>query len=108
MFLNWILNHETSNIVINFSQNVDINTELPQIFVNKSNVEVSGNWSLSSPNSLTFTPSENWPDGGLVSVQIQDGLTSTDDVLIGLAKGNRYNYIVEAEKTFEYVSYELD
>ncbi|GAA3638437.1 alpha/beta hydrolase fold domain-containing protein [Flavivirga jejuensis] len=97
-----------SPIVITFDQSIDENSDYPKIYVNKSDTEASGNWVLSPSNILTFTPTENWPANGLVSVQIQEGLKSTNDLSIALAKGDTYNFIVEAEKTFEYVSYQLD
>jgi acetyl esterase/lipase len=98
----------TSDIVINFSQNVDDTSEYPKIFVNKSDTEAAGTWSLSAENTLTFSPAENWPENALVSLQIQEGLKSTDDVFIGLASGNTYNFIVAPEKVFAYESYELE
>tara|TARA_R110001592_G_scaffold123108_4_gene330642 strand:+ start:34389 stop:36539 length:2151 start_codon:yes stop_codon:yes gene_type:complete len=90
----------TSDIVINFSQNVDSTSEYPKIFVNKSETEAVGTWTLSPSNTLTFSPAQNWPANALVSVQIQAGLKSTDDVAIGLANGATYNFIVETDKDF--------
>ncbi|MEP5341599.1 MAG: alpha/beta hydrolase fold domain-containing protein [Algibacter sp.] len=97
-----------SNITINFTQNVDNNSEYPKIFVNKSDIEAAGEWSLSSPNALTFTPTENWPYNALVTFEMQEGLKSTEGIFIGLSARNSYNFIVESEKVFEYINYELD
>lgn len=97
----------TSDIVINFSQNVDPTSDYPKIYVNKSETEAAGTWSLSPINTLTFSPTENWPANALVSLQIQEGLTSADGVAIGLASGSTYNFIVESEKVFAFTSYEL-
>ena len=98
---------KTSDIVISFSQNVDSNSDYPKIFVNKSNTEATGTWNLSLANTLTFTPAENWPANALVSLQIQEGLRSTENVAIGLAKGASYNFIVEAEVVFDYEDIEF-
>jgi len=89
-----------SDIIINFSQNVDNTSEYPKIFVNKSETEAAGTWNLSPANTLTFSPAEDWPANALVSLQIQEGLKSTDDVAIGLANGSKYNFIVETDKDF--------
>lgn len=97
-----------ASISINFSQNVDDSSEYPKVFMNKSETEAGGTWSLSSPNTLTFTPTENWPNNALVSVKMQEGLKSTDGVFVGLAKGDTYNFIVESDKIYEYINYELD
>ncbi|MEO9570138.1 MAG: alpha/beta hydrolase fold domain-containing protein [Polaribacter sp.] len=96
-----------ADISISFSQNVDTSSEYPKVYVNKSNVEAQGTWSLSSPNSLTFTPTENWPAKALVSLQIQEGLKSTDGIFIGLANGNTYNFIVQPEEIFDYETIEV-
>jgi len=98
----------TSNITINFTQNVDSGSEYPKIFINKNDVEAAGEWSILSPNALTFTPTENWPYNALVSLEIEEGLKSTEGIFIGLAGRNKYNFIVESEKVFEYINYELD
>ncbi|MEL0652563.1 alpha/beta hydrolase fold domain-containing protein [Algibacter sp. TI.3.09] len=96
-----------SDVVINFSQNIDSNSEYPKIFIDKSEIEASGTWSLSSVSSLTFSPSGNWPANALVSLQIQEGLKSTDGVAIGLAKGDTYNYIVEGDVVYQYETIEF-
>lgn len=98
----------SEGITINLSQGIDINSTLPKIFINKSDVEAIGEWNLSSPNSITFTPNENWPYNALITLELQEGLKSTDGIFVGLASTNRYNFIVESEKVFEYINYELD
>lgn len=90
----------TSDIVINFSQNVDETSNYPKIYVNKSETEAAGTWSLSPANTLTFLPAENWPANSLVSLQIQEELKSVDGVFIGLASGSTYNFIVETDEDF--------
>ncbi|MEP3838669.1 MAG: alpha/beta hydrolase fold domain-containing protein [Algibacter sp.] len=99
---------QDGDITITFSQNVDDSSDYPKIFINKSDIEASGTWNLSPANTLTFSPDENWPTNALVTVKIQDGLKSTDGVFVGLAKGDTYNFIVESDKIYEYVNYELD
>ncbi|MDO7172357.1 alpha/beta hydrolase fold domain-containing protein [Mariniflexile sp. AS56] len=90
----------TSDIVINFSQNVDATSVLPKIYVDKSDVEATGTWSLSPSNTLTFSPDQNWPANVLVSLQIQEGLKSTDGIAIDLSKGSKYNFIVETDEDY--------
>lgn len=95
------------DLLIEFNQSVDPTSEYPKIFVNKSTTEAVGTWSLSSPTLLSFSPAENWPANALVSLQIQEGLKSTDGIAIGLANGASYNFIVAPEQTYPYTSYEL-
>ena len=91
------------NIVIEFNQDVEVITSnYPKVYVNKSATETDGTWVLSPSNVLTFTPDVNWPAGAFVSVQIQETLKSADDVVIGLAQGDSYSFIVEAENVFDF------
>ncbi|WP_139956481.1 alpha/beta hydrolase fold domain-containing protein [Flavicella sediminum] len=89
-----------SNITITCDQPIDASSVFPKIHIDKSEEEAAGNWVLSPSNTLTFTPTENWPANGLVSVQIQAGLKSTEGVAVGLANGATYNFIVETDEDF--------
>ncbi|MFB9052748.1 alpha/beta hydrolase fold domain-containing protein [Formosa undariae] len=89
-----------ANIIITFSQDVDKTSDYPKIYINKNETETAGNWILSPANTLTFTPSEDWPFKGLVTLNIEDGLKSTDAVAIDLTKATKYNFIVETDENF--------
>ena len=95
-------------IVVTFDQAIDETSEYPKIYINKSETETTGNWVLSPSNVLTFTPTERWPARSLVTLKIQEGLRSTDNAIIGLAKRDSYGFIVDAEETFPIESYELE
>lgn len=83
-------------IKISFSQNVDTASVLPKVYINKSETEATGRWTLTSPNELTYVPNGVWPYGALVSVKIYEGLKSTDGVSVGLAARSDYTFIVES------------
>ena len=95
-------------IVVTFDQSIDATSEYPKIYINKSETEASGNWVLSPSNVLTFTPTENWPARSLVTLKLDEGLRSTGNAIIGLAKRDRYGFIVDAEETFDFETYELE
>ena len=99
---------KTADISIAFSENVDSTSEYPKVFINKSNTEVVGTWSLTTPKTLTFSPTENWPANAFVSLQIQGGLKSTDGIAIDVTTGNTYNFIVAADNVYAFNSYLLD
>ncbi|MFB9056113.1 alpha/beta hydrolase fold domain-containing protein [Mariniflexile ostreae] len=96
-----------SPIVITFDKDIDETSDYPKVFINKSETDASGNWVLSPSNVLTFTPTENWPFRSLVTLKIQEGLKSTTNAIIGLANRDTYNFIVDAEETFEFETYQL-
>ena len=89
-----------SNITVVCDQPIDATSVFPKIYINKSETEAAGNWVLSPSNTLTFTPDVNWPYNGLVTVEINEGLKSTDDVSVNLSKGTKYNFLVETDKDF--------
>ena len=95
-------------IVVTFDQSIDETSEYPKIYINKSETEASGSWVLSPSNVLTFTPTENWPARSLVTLKLDDGLRSTDNAIIGLEKRDSYGFIVDAEETFAFETYELE
>lgn len=95
-------------IVVTFDQSIDENSEYPKIYINKSETEASGDWVLSPSNVLTFTPTENWPARSLVTLKIQEGLRSTNNAIISLAKRDTYGFIVDAEETFAFETYQLE
>ncbi|MDO6737766.1 alpha/beta hydrolase fold domain-containing protein [Wenyingzhuangia sp. 2_MG-2023] len=89
-----------SNITVVCDQAIESSSVFPKIYIDKNETEVAGNWVLSPSNTLTFTPSENWPHNALVTVKIEEELTSTDGVSIDTSKGTTYNYIVETDKNY--------
>lgn len=89
-----------SPITLTCDQAIDATSVFPKIYVNKSETEASGNWVLSPANTLTFTPTQNWPTDALVSVEVVEGLLSTDSVSIDLSKGAVYSFIVETDKDY--------
>lgn len=91
---------KTDNIAITFSQEVDVNSVLPKVYVNKSNVEYPGTWNVSSSTTLSFTPDSDWPYASLITVKLNENLVSTDNVALGLPKFKEYNFIVESENNF--------
>jgi acetyl esterase/lipase len=95
-------------IVVTFDKSIDETSEYPKIYINKSETEASGNWVLSPANVLTFTPNENWPARSLVTLKILEGLKSTDNAIISLAKRDTYGFIVDAETTFAFETYQLE
>jgi acetyl esterase/lipase len=96
----------TSDIVINFSENLDDTSQYPKIFINRSTTEAAGTWNLSPGNTLTFSPTENWPANALVTLQIQEGIKSIDNAsFIGDVT---YKFVVASEKIFAYTDKELD
>ena len=95
-------------IVVTFDQAIDETSEYPKIYINKSETEASGSWVLSPSNVLTFTPTENWPFRSLVTLKMQEGLRSTDNAIIGLAKRDTYGFLVDAEQTFAFDTYQLE
>ena len=95
-------------IVVTFDQAIDETSEYPKIYINKSETEASGSWVLSPSNVLTFTPTENWPFRALVTLKMQEGLRSTDNAIIGLAKRDTYGFLVDAEQTFAFDTYQLE
>jgi acetyl esterase/lipase len=90
----------TSSITITCDQPIEPTSVFPKIYINKSETEAAGDWVLSPANTLTFTPSENWPYKALVTVQIDERLKSTDDVSVDISKGTKYNFIVETDEDF--------
>ena len=95
-------------IVVTFDASIDETSEYPKIFINKSETEASGTWVLSPSNVLTFTPTEPWPARSLVSLELQEGLRSTEGAKIDLEDRYIYGFLVDAEDTFAFESYELD
>jgi len=95
-------------IVVTFDKSIDETSEYPKIYVNKSETETAGNWVLSPSNVLTFTPAENWPARSLVTLKIQEGLKSIDNAIISLAKRDTYGFLVDAEQTFAFETYQLE
>lgn len=94
-------------IVVTFDKSIDETSDYPKIYVNKSQTETTGNWVLSPSNVLTFTPTENWPARSLVTLKIQEGLRSTDNAILSFAKRDTYGFIVDAEQTFAFETYQL-
>lgn len=90
----------TDPISLSFSQSVDINSELPKVYINRSTRETTGNWYLTTANTLTFTPAENWPYNGFVTVEINENLKSTENVLIDVSKTAKYNFLVATDTNF--------
>lgn len=90
----------TSSVTITCDQAIEPTSIFPKIYINKSETEAAGNWVLTTSNTLTFTPSENWPYKALVTVEIGEGLKSTDDVSVNISKGTKYNFIVETDEDF--------
>jgi acetyl esterase/lipase len=90
----------TSSITITCDQAIEPTSVFPKIYINKSETEATGDWVISPSNTLTFTPSENWPYKALVTVKIGEGLKSTDEVSIDISKGTKYNFIVETDEDF--------
>lgn len=91
---------KTETIALTCNQNIDINSVLPKIYLNKGTTATAGTWSLTNPKTLSFTPSQNWPLGALVSLQIQEGLLSTDGGAVDISKRTKYDFIVETESTY--------
>jgi len=90
----------TSSITIKCDQSIEPTSVYPKIYINKSETEAAGNWVLSPANTLTFTPSENWPYKALVTVKIDAGLKSTADVPVDMTKATKYNFIVETDEDY--------
>lgn len=90
----------TSSITITCDQSIEPTSVFPKIYINKSETEAAGDWVISPSNTLTFTPSENWPYKALVTVKIDEGLKSTDDVSVDISKETKYNFIVETDEDF--------
>jgi len=95
-------------IVISFDQAIDETSEYPKIFINKSETEASGTWVLSPSNVLTFTPTEPWPAKSLVSLELQEGLRSTEGAKIDIEKRSIYGFLVNAEESYDFESYQLE
>ncbi|SDS58786.1 Por secretion system C-terminal sorting domain-containing protein [Polaribacter sp. KT25b] len=89
-----------SDITVVCDQPIDPTSVFPKIYINKSETEAAGNWVLTKSNTLKFTPNTNWPYNGLVTLEINEGLKSTDDVSVNLSKGTKYNFLVETDKDF--------
>ncbi|WP_221409485.1 MBG domain-containing protein [Marinoscillum furvescens] len=90
----------SESIRMTFNQNVDFNSTLPKVYINKSTTEAPGSWTLTASNELTYTPGENWPHGALVTIELDENLKSTDGVGLGVAKRSEYNLIVSSATTF--------
>lgn len=91
----------SDSITLTFNQRIDTTSEFPKIYVNKSNVEASGDWSLTAINEITFTPSEPWPYGALVTLNLNVNLRSTDSVVLQVPSRSEYNFIAVSEKTYQ-------
>jgi acetyl esterase/lipase len=74
--------------------------DYPSITLNKSTLPVVGNWSVTAPNTISFTSDQDWPYGALVKVVINPLLKSIDDVNISIAARSVYNFIVETEDNY--------
>ncbi|MEP1892821.1 MAG: hypothetical protein ABJJ14_14170, partial [Cyclobacteriaceae bacterium] len=90
----------SENLRITFNQNVDINSTLPKVYINKSATEAPGSWTLTASNELTFDNGEDWPYAALVTIELDDNLKSTDGVGLGVAARSEYNMIVVSESTY--------
>ena len=91
---------KTGTLALTCNQNIDINSVMPKIYINKGTTAAAGTWNLSAPKTITFTPSQNWPLGSLVTLQIQEGLLSTDGGAVDISKRSKYDFIVETESTY--------
>ncbi len=91
---------KSGTIALNCNQNIDINSVMPNVFINKGTTTTAGTWNLTTPKTLTFTPSQNWPLGALVTLQIQEGLLSTDGGAVDISTRFKYDFIVETESTY--------
>lgn len=90
----------TSGITISFDKNIEPKSVFPKIYINKSETEALGKWTLAPANTLTFTPNENWPFNAQLTLKIDDEITFTDGVAIDLSKRSEYNFIVENDEDF--------
>ena len=90
----------TSSITVTCDQPIEPTSVFPKIYINNSETAAAGNWVLSPANTLTFTPNENWPYKALVTVEINEGLKSTDEVSVDMSKATKYNFIVETDENF--------
>lgn len=88
----------TQDITVTFTQNIDASSVYPEIVVDKGAVQVSGSWTLSAPNQLTFSNNNPWPYGALVSLELDDNLKSTEDVALDVGTRSSYKFIVESEE----------
>lgn len=90
----------SEDIKISFTQNIDGSSSYPKVYVNKSSSQASGSWTLSSPNELTFNYSGNWPQGALVTVELDAALKSTGGISLDVATRSEYNFIVDTGVDF--------
>jgi len=90
----------TSPITITFNQAIDSTSVLPAIYINRNKTKAAGKWTISHGNTLTFKPAENWPANTLVTLEILEGLLSTEGSTIDLSKKSVYKYIVETDKDY--------
>lgn len=95
-------------ISITLSQNVKAPVSAyPKVYVNKSNAQVSGNWSLLSSNTITFKPNQDWPYGALVKVVMDPLLESKQGNFIDLTSRADWNFIVETEENYGSVKVDI-
>jgi len=70
-------------ITINFSQNVNATTLNNGVFVSGTvSGTIAGSFSLSSPNTAVFTPSEEFSDGEKISVTVTNNVRATNGASI--------------------------
>ncbi len=97
----------SDNLSISFSQNIDPSSKYPKVLINKSGIEAIGSWNLVE-NTMTFENNEDWPLGALVTVKLDDGLTSTDGVALDIASRSEYNFIVKTGVSYGVETIEID
>jgi acetyl esterase/lipase len=88
-------------ISITFSD--EINTPViayPSVYLNKTDTQVTGSWSVTDANTLTFTSAVNWPVGALIKIVLDPLLESIQNSTIDLTSRSDYNFIVETDESY--------
>lgn len=90
----------TADIVLSFDQDIDASSSFPKVYVNKSETEAAGAWTLSPTDELTFSSTEDWPYGALITVELDEGLMSANEASLNIAARSEYNFIVETDTDY--------
>ncbi|WP_019028937.1 alpha/beta hydrolase fold domain-containing protein [Colwellia piezophila] len=93
-------------LTFTFSEDVALSsTANIDIYINKVLDNTAGSWSQANTNSLTLSPSTDWPQGALVGVDIGFVLTTTGLEFNG--EQAEYEFIVDTDADFGFERIEI-